>query len=145
MNYINHPFRAAAAIIVASLLAVAVVQPAKAQELDKRILFANSKCNYPIRFLIHHKDSDSPHHAHAWYHFRPWEEKRLQANEVVLRQIVGQPLYLFAETLQEPGVPGLVWGGNDAVATIDDVGYRLRRVPLAVNGRGELEFEFTCP
>lgn len=73
MNYINHPFRAAAAIIVASLLAVAVVQPAKAQELDKRILFANSKCKYPIRFLIHHKDSDSPHHAHAWYHFRPWE------------------------------------------------------------------------
>ncbi|MET3603219.1 hypothetical protein ABIC99_001003 [Sphaerotilus sulfidivorans] len=136
---------AVSAVLAALMFAASGMQAASAQLVDTRILFANSKCKYPIRFLIHHKDSDNPHHPHAWYHFRPWEEKRLQANDVVLRQIVGQPLYLFAETIQEPGVPGLIWGGDDAIATLNDVGYRLRRVSLTVNSRGELEFEFNCP
>lgn len=145
MNIPDPKFCRRLAFTALAWVGMGAVQVAQSQELEKRTLFANSRCKHPIRFLIHHKDSENPHHSHAWYHFRPFEEKRLQANDVVLRQVVGQSLYLYAETLQEPGVPSLIWGGNDAIANFNNVGYRLRRVPLEVNGRGELEFEFTCP
>jgi hypothetical protein len=118
---------------------------AHAQDFDRRFLYANSKCRYPIRFLVYHKDSNLPQHAHAWYYFRPYEEKRLEANDVVLSQIVGVPLYIYAETVREPRVPELIWAGNDAIAFFNDVGYRVKKVPLIVNSKGYLEFEFYCP
>jgi hypothetical protein len=145
MNYSRSTLSLVLSTAVFALVAFFTSQPIQAQELDKRILFANSKCKYPIRFLIHHKDSENPHHPHAWYEFRPWQENRLEANNVLLRQIVGQPLYIFAETLKEPGVPELIWGGTDATANLNNVGYRLRQTPLVVNSKGELEFEFNCP
>lgn len=117
---------------------------AHAQDFDRRYLYANSRCKYPIRFLVYHKDSNNPQHAHAWYHFQPYEEKGLEANGVVLRQIVGVPFYIYAETLPEPGVPNRIWAGNDAIADFNDVGYSVRKMPLIVNSKGELEFTFYC-
>ncbi|MHC5596195.1 MAG: hypothetical protein ACYTXC_09605 [Nostoc sp.] len=95
---------------------VLLTELAHAQDVERRFLYANSKCKYPIRFLVYHKDSGNPQHAHAWYNFRPYEEKGLEANDVVLRQIVAIPLYIYAETLNEPKVPKIIWAGNDAVA-----------------------------
>lgn len=126
---------------------ILLTELAHAQNYDRRILFANSKCKYPLRFLVYHKDSSSPQHPHAWYNFRPFEKKQLENKDVILRQIVGVPFYIYAETLSEPGVPKKIWAGNDAVVFYEehDVSYGVRKVPLIVNSKGELEFEFTCP
>jgi hypothetical protein len=109
-----------------------------------RFLYANSLCRYPMRILVHHRDSQSPHHTHAWYSFRPYAESRLEANGVVLRQTDGESLFVYAETVPGPGVPSLVWSGNDARTTVNGVNYNLRRLSANLNSRGELEFQFTC-
>jgi hypothetical protein len=143
MTYFSRHLRALAA---ASCIAVALcaTAPAQAQSLDTRTLYANSHCQHPIRLMVHHKDSTNPHHAHGWYEFRAYQENRLQANNVVLRQVVGEPLYVYAETVGGPGVPLQVWGGTDATVSFAGVNYGMRRVGLTVNTRGELEFGFSC-
>lgn len=127
--------------LFAALLAL-VSTTALAQNLETRVLFANSYCKHSVRFLIHHKDSVHPHHSHAWYYFSPWEGKRLQAGGITLRQIVGENLYIFAETVNKD--PPLQWSGNDAQTVFNNVTYTLKKVPLLVNSRGELEFRFSC-
>jgi hypothetical protein len=124
---------------VATLIAL-TVSVSHAQET--RVLYANSLCKYPMRIMVHHKDSQSDHHTHAWYFFGPYEENRLVANDIVLRQVVGESLYVYAETLEGRL---LIWEGRDAKTSFKGVYYNLRRVPLTVNQRGELEFKFTCP
>lgn len=130
-------------IIVAISISL-IATSLQAQELDKKILFAHNKCKYPIRFLVHHRDSEAPHHPHAWYNYSKSEATQLSANGITLRHVVGQPLYIYAETIPKIEVPFLVWGGTDATASFNNVSYRLVQIPLAVNGRGELEFEFRC-
>ena len=130
--------------IIVAIYASTIATSLQAQELDKRILFAYNKCKYPIRFLVHHRDSEAPHHPHAWYNFNKSEATQLSDNGITLRHVVGQPLYIYAETIQKTGVPFLIWGGTAATASLNNVSYRLVQVPLAVNGRGELEFEVSC-
>jgi hypothetical protein len=118
------------------------VTPALAQRPPElRDLYANSHCRFPLRLLVHHKDSDYPYHSHGWYQFKPYDEDRLLASGVILRQIVGLDVYIFAETTDGSR---RVWGGNDATTTFNGVTYRLRRVPLTVNDKGYLEFRLTC-
>ena len=126
------------AVQVATLIAL-TVSVSHAQET--RVLFANSLCKYPMRIMVHHKDSQGDHHTHAWYFFAAYGEDRLAANSVVLRQVVGENLYVYAETLEGRL---FVWEGRDAKTIFDGRYYNLRRVPLTVNQRGELEFKFTC-
>jgi hypothetical protein len=125
--------------LVTALTLAAVSSPSSAQET--RYLYANSLCKHPMRILVYHKDTQAPHHAHAWYFFRPYEENRLQASGVVLRQIVGADLYVYAETTEGELY---YWRGTDVNVMWDNVYYQLRRMPLTVNARGELEFRFTC-
>jgi hypothetical protein len=96
---------------VATLI-VLTVSVSHAQLPETRVLYANSLCKYPMRIMVHHKDSQSDHHTHAWYFFGPYEENRLVANDVVLRQVVGESLYVYAETIE--GRYPLVWQGRDA-------------------------------
>lgn len=133
------------ALVAASAAACAAfaADPASAQELERRYIFANSYCKHPIRLLVHHKDSQRPHHTHAWYTLAPYEETRLADSGVTLMQIVGEPVYVFAETTG-PGAPSYQWAGSDAMTSYNGVNYRLRQVALTVNKRGELEFGLSC-
>lgn len=129
---------------VAVLASTALHTSAIAQSSDTRAIYVNSVCKYPVRLVVHHKDSQADHHPHGWYVFEAYEENRLQANEVVLRQMVGENLYFYAETLKRSGVPELVWGGSDASASIEGLSYGLKRAHLFVNARGQLELKLTC-
>lgn len=133
-----------AGIALAVACNVLAAPPASAQRLETRELYANSLCKHPLRLLVYHKDSESAYHPHAWYHFRPYEESRLQASDVTLRQVVGYELYIYAET-HGSGVPRLTWGGKDGTAKFEGLFYSLRKVPLTVNQYGHLEFQLTCP
>jgi hypothetical protein len=126
------------AVQVAALIAL-TVSVSHAQET--RVLYANSLCKYPMRIIVYHKDSQSPHHPHGWYFFKPYGESRLEDYGVVLRQIVGANLYVYAETTEGRH---FVWDGTDARTLFNGVYYNLRRAPLTVNQHGELEFKFEC-
>lgn len=115
-----------------------------AQQADTRAIYVNSFCKYPVRVVVHHKDSQANHHPHGWYVFDAYEESRLQASDVVLRQVVGENLYFYAETVRRSGVPELVWGGSDATASFEGVSYDLKRAHLFVNKSGQLELKLTC-
>ncbi len=129
---------------VAVVACTALHASAMAQQLDARAIYVNSVCKYPVRLVVHHKDSQADHHPHGWYVFEAYEENRLQANDVVLRQVVGENLYFYAETLRRSGVPEMVWGGSDATASFEGVSYDLKRAHLFVNQRGQLELKLTC-
>ena len=137
------PTLRACAALCALAAASTVSLPAMAQA-DTRPLFINSSCKYPVRLLVHHKDSRHEHHPHGWYTFEAYEENRLQANDVTLRQVVGEDLFIFAETVQRSGVPGLTWGGNDSTTVFQGVQFSLRKANLFVNQKGDLEVKLTC-
>lgn len=132
-------------LFVGALLAVAWCVLATPSFAETRVLYANSLCQYPIRILILHAHDTRAYDAHAWYDFPPYFENRLNAEGTILRQVVGYDLYIYAETVEEAGVPQMTWGGEDATTEFQGVFYSLRKVPLTVNQRGELEFQLTCP
>ncbi len=136
--------RAAAAAQAALVVTVACSAMPAAAQLETRFLYANSECKYPIRIMLHHKDGPNDHHPHAWYVFRPYEENRVQDNNVVLRQVVGANLYVYAETLADSNVPAMSWRGTDRMVLFNNVYYPMMRVPLIMNARGELEFKLRC-
>lgn len=127
----------------AAVVAATAANPASAQDLERRYLYANSYCKHAIRLLVHHKDSQRPHHTHAWYSLAPYEETRLADNGITLMQIAGEPVYVFAETTG-PNAPAMQWAGSDNLTNHNGVNYRLRQVALTLNQRGELEFSLTC-
>lgn len=109
---------------------------------QKRYLYVNSVCARPIDVLIVHKDSSQPYHPHAWYSFSPYEESRLRSGEVVLSQLEGYRVFVYARTTDGSK---LVWGGSDITAEWDGLTYRLQEVPTFINSRGEIEFKLSCP
>lgn len=117
--------------------------PASAQSYETRYLYAKSQCRYPLRLLVHHRDSGNPHHTHAWYVLDPYEGIRLEDRNVTLRQIVGEDLYAFAETVGANS-PAMQWAGSDQSTSFDGVYYRLFRARLFVNQNGDLQVTLRC-
>lgn len=133
-----------AATLLLALAGLAPTQAAHAQQYMSRYIYANSVCAHPIRMMVYHKDSYNNYHTHGWYYFKPYEESRLKANDVVLRQLVGYDLYVYAETDTRYGAPSLTWAKGDTVAAFEGTYYNMTRVNTFVDGRGDLEFKLSC-
>lgn len=132
------------ALLAAGMSMLAPVKLVHAQQYYTRYIYANSVCRYPIRMMVYHKDSENNYHPHGWYNFRPYEESRLKAHNVVLRQVVGYDLYFYAETDNRYNVPAMSWARGDAAVNFEGIYYNLTRANLFVNTKGELEFKLSC-
>lgn len=116
--------------VIALSASFILCSPANAQ--IRRDMWFYNACAYPVEFVVAHKDSSNPWHAHGWYSLQPGTGSYFADNGIRLTQLAGYSMYFYARSLPE-GI--FVWQG-DTQFRFQGAVYGMREVggSVATNG-----------